>query len=550
MKFWTHRNNGTVYESPRQVMNGLLEDRGLLDEDSVYRFLQPRLRDLSDPCRLPDMDRAVKLVDEALRLNEPILVFSDYDVDGMSSGALLYRFLVEMGGDVDVIIPKRFTEGYGLSIPALERAIEPKKPKLFFCLDCGTTNYDEVNWLKEQGIPVIILDHHELAEKEPPAEAFVNPQRGERDHDLATVGLVFKFCHAFLKTLGQPDQFDLKAHLDLVALGTISDLVPLRGDNRILVHYGLKQLAETHHIGLQELMKVAGVKNKPVPSTVGFLLGPRLNASGRLTSAKEGWRLLTTQDSNKARSLALSLDQLNRQRQKVEQDVYAEAREKVDSFSEDDPLGCVVVSSRDWHQGVIGIVASRLQRLRYRPAIVISIDEEGRGKGSGRSIKGCSLMDALRDCREHLQGFGGHAMAAGLEIEESSIEDFTRAINDWFLEHVDDSVFKESLTIDVQLPGRLLVPELAKELNKMEPFGQSNAAPVFSVENVEVVGKPRHFGKNHVRFRGEAEGMRFDVVAFGMCQGGMPARKFDLAGHWEMDSYTKEPCFRVMDWRW
>lgn len=550
MKIWNSVNNGKVYHSTSEVIRTLLDQKEFENQAAVSEFLNPKLKNLSDPCRIPDMEQAVQRVDLALREKQPILIFSDYDVDGMSSGALMYRFLSQMGAKVRVLIPRRFSEGYGLSNEALERAMQKIKPSLVVCLDCGTTNVKEVTWLKEQGIDVVIIDHHELPDQLPPADAFVNPQRSEQDHDLATVGLVFKFIHAFMKIMEQPDIFDLKAHLDLVALGTISDLVPLRHDNRIMVHYGLQQLGQTNHVGLRELMRVAGVKRKPVPSTVGFLIGPRLNASGRLTSAKEGWRLLTTQDAQYGRELAQKLDELNRERQKVELAVFEEARDMVDAQPDEMKTGCIVVASRNWHQGVIGIVASRLQRIWYRPTIVISIDEDGKGKGSGRSIKGCSLMDALRNHQEHLAGFGGHAMAAGVEINESDISPFQNSLNQWFMDHTPPERYQESLDIDVQLPGELLSRELAQEVSKMQPFGQSNSMPVFAVDRVKVAGKPKFFGKNHVRFRAECCDVKFDVVAFGKCEGKLPAQELDLAGHWEMDDFTGAPCFRVVDWRW
>ncbi|MEM1157359.1 MAG: single-stranded-DNA-specific exonuclease RecJ [Verrucomicrobiota bacterium] len=550
MKLWNSINNGKVYHSASEVIRTLLEQKAFHDPAMVSEFLNPKLKNLNDPCRIPDMEIAVHCVDRALREKQSILIFSDYDVDGMSSGALMFRFLSQMGAKVQVLIPQRFSEGYGLSNEALERAMVKSQPSLIVCLDCGTTNISEVDWLKQQGIDVVIIDHHELSDELPAADAFVNPQRSGQDHDLATVGLVFKFIHAFMKIMDQPNLFDLKRHMDLVALGTISDLVPLRDDNRIMVHYGLQQLGQTDHVGLQELMRVAGVKRKPVPTTVGFLLGPRLNASGRLASAKEGWRLLTTKDAQQAKELAELLDDLNRERQKVELTVFEEAREMVEAQPDEMKSGCIVLASRNWHQGVIGIVASRLQRIWYRPTIVISIDEDGKGKGSGRSIKGCSLMDALRQHQDFLRGFGGHAMAAGIEIDEDKIPVFQASLNQWFLEHTDPELYRESLDIDIQLPGELLSKELAQELSKMQPFGQCNAIPVFALNGVKVKGRPKFFGKNHVRFKAECGNVRFDVVAFGKCESKLPAQQFDLAGHWEMDDFTGAPCFRVLDWRW
>ena len=268
----------------------------------------------------------------------------------------------------------------------------------------------------KKGVEVIIIDHHELPEALPEAYALVNPQKGAEDHILATVGLVFKFCHAFLKLRNDPDLFDLKGCLDLIAVGTVADIVPLLEDNRILVHHGLKRLAKTNHVGLQELMQAAGIRRRPTPVTVGFMIGPRLNASGRLAQAKFGWELLTTQDRRRAAKLAKQLNDWNRERQDLEQQAAYEAEAVITKKVGENPK-IVVVASREWHQGVIGIVASRLQKMWYCPIIVISIDEEGKGKGSGRSIEGCSLMDGLRHCQDLMISFGGHAMAAGLEIQ-------------------------------------------------------------------------------------------------------------------------------------
>ncbi|NJK92939.1 MAG: single-stranded-DNA-specific exonuclease RecJ [Blastochloris sp.] len=431
-----------------------MEQRGFHGQEEQERFLQPRLRDLSDPLRLPDMEAAVRRVKEALQRNESILIYSDYDVDGMSSSALLYRFLIKLGARVRVFIPERMSEGYGLSLGGLERALEGGATDLVLALDCGTTSVGPVSSLREKGIDVVILDHHELPEDGlPPANVMVNPQKGTEDRYLATAGIVFKFCHAFLKLEQREDLFDLKQHLDFVALGTVADLVPLEHDNRILVRYGLEQMAATAHVGLRALMQTAGVRGAPSPSTVGYMLGPRLNASGRLAEALSGWKLLTTHDPVEADGIAKELDSLNRERQRLEAGVVEEALEMVENLPEEQRKRCLVLASRQWHQGVIGIVASRLQRKYHLPTIVISVDEQGRGKGSGRSLPGCSMMDALRANHGFLGKFGGHPMAAGLEIEEKQVDAFREAMNRWVEGEIAREVFAPSLEIDMQLPS-------------------------------------------------------------------------------------------------
>ncbi|MDD5261913.1 MAG: single-stranded-DNA-specific exonuclease RecJ [Methylacidiphilales bacterium] len=535
-------------ERPDEIIGHLLSRRGLDTDAERQRFLNPRLQDLADPLRLQDMDRAVERAQQALLKREKILIYSDYDVDGMSSSALLYRFWAGLNGEARVFIPERKSEGYGLSIQGLQRALSDGPVSLLFALDCGTTSCEEVAWLNSRGIDVIIIDHHELGSELPAAHAFINPQRGETDRILSTAGLVFKFCHAFLKIRRDPSLFNLKEHLDFVALGTVADLVPLRDDNRILVRHGLEQLNGTNHIGLQALMDVAGVQRDPTPSTVGFVLGPRLNASGRLAEARSGWELLTTEDPGRATDLARDLDQLNRERQKLEQTAFEDADALLALQPESENKYCIVVASPDWHQGVVGIVASRLQRSYYKPVIVISLSEKG-GKGSARCIEGCSIMDALRDNAHFLKGFGGHAMAAGLEIEPDKIPDFRKALNAWFCKSVDCGVYLEQLRIDLELPGRALTENLAEETSRLEPFGKQNESPVYMVRGIRVLGAPKIFAQRHIRFTGQAAGVRFAAVGFGMAGNFASSAALDLAGHWEVDGFTQRPSFRILDWR-
>lgn len=531
------------------IVDALLEARGVFSEEERENFLNPRLQNLADPLRLPDIREAVERVERAIAHGEEILIYSDYDVDGMTSGALMFRFLKTLGARVDVFLPERISEGYGLTLEGLSRALQSRNPKLLIALDCGTTSVKEIQHLNEHGIEVIVIDHHELPQQLPAAIALVNPHRSsEDDHALATVGLVFKFCHALLKLRDAAELFDLKKHLDIVALGTVADLAPLQNDNRIFVQQGLKHMAKTQHVGLRELIRRAGVKGTLTSTTCGFILGPRLNASGRMAQGRAGWELLATDDGELARQIAEDLESLNRKRQKVEQDVMNETEAWMEKNFDAERDRGIVVASRDWHQGVVGIVASRLMRRYHRPTIVIAVDEKGQCKGSCRSVEDCSLMDVLRGCGEDLEAFGGHAMAAGIEINEDKIESFREHFNAWLRENVSEECFHPKLHIDFELRGHELNGKLASELDKMEPFGRGNPEPVFMVREAEFTSPLKIFNQRHLKFRARAEGNEFDVVAFNMAKQVPPSRNPTLAGHWEIDDYSGFPCFRLVDW--
>lgn len=535
--------------SPEELVHMLLEARGFTTDEQRDEFLNPRLQKLADPLRIPNICAAVERVEAALARQESILIYTDYDVDGMTSGALLYRFLIRLGGRVEVFVPGRIREGYGLTTAGLERAIATNKPHLLIALDCGTTSRDEIAQLRQQGIDVVVLDHHEIPEGPQINGILVNPHLGQEDRYLATVGIVFKFCHALLKLRGTPGAFDLKKHLDLVALGTVADLAPLQGDNRILVKQGLEGMQQTVHIGLQELIRVSGLKRPPSPSTCGFVLGPRLNASGRISEAEAGWRLLTTEDRALARKIALELNQLNRQRQELEQAVMDQAEESMPVHFDVTHDRCIVVASRTWHPGVVGIVASRLQRRYHRPAIVISIAENGLGKGSCRTIENCSIMDLLRACESHLEGFGGHAMAAGLSLREEKIGAFRTAANEWLQKQIAPEAFEPELHIDLELQSGELDHHLADALATLEPFGRSNPAPVFLIRGAELIAAPRVVAHKHLRFRARVADFEFDAIAFGMAEEPPPSRTPELAGVWEIDDFTQSASLRVVGWR-
>src|SRR5437867_1716785 len=356
--------------------------KGFANAEEVETFLQPRLKSLSDPFLLPNMQAAAQRVLAALDRHERVVLFGDYDVDGVTSIALFTEMLRAYGGAPELFLPLRMEEGYGLSPESVERCLEQHHPQLLIAVDCGTSSVSEIVDLTRRGVDVIVLDHHEPKSALPDCVAIVNPKIDAESplHYLCSVGIVFKLCHALLKTRPRPG-FDLKTKLDLVALGTVADIVPLRGENRVLVQRGAMEIARTSRIGLKKLMQAAGVRAPILPEDIGYRLGPRLNAAGRLSTAEKSLRLLLTQDESEAAVLALELDQENRKRQEVEQQIVDAAMEKIDSQFDETRDAAILVVARGWHPGVLGIVASRIVRKYHRPAIVVGFDENGIGKG-------------------------------------------------------------------------------------------------------------------------------------------------------------------------
>src|SRR5437763_6716479 len=412
--------------------------KGFGTADEVQAFLQPRLKSLSDPFLLPNMEAAVARILAALDRHERIVLFGDYDVDGVTSLALLAETLRAYGAAPELFLPLRMEEGYGLSRESLARCLEQHRPQLLVPLDCGTASIVEIANLKRDGVDVIVLYHHQPSQSHgvasepkpqlPDCVAMVNPKADSASsfHYLCSVGIVFKLCHALLKTRPLPG-FDLKSKLDLVALGTVADIVPLVEENRLLVQRGAIEIGRTSRIGLKKLMQVAGVRPPISPHDIGYRLGPRLNAAGRLSTAEKSLRLLLTNDEEEATMLAAELDRQNRERQDVEMQIFAAATEKIHNEFDATRDAAIVSGARGWHPGVLGIVASRLARKYHRPAIVIGFDDNGIGKGSGRSIEGLNLVDALTRCASSdcgIEKFGGHEMAAGLAMREENLGRF------------------------------------------------------------------------------------------------------------------------------
>ncbi|MBN1867367.1 single-stranded-DNA-specific exonuclease RecJ [Candidatus Sumerlaeota bacterium] len=483
----------------------LLAARDLSDPASVQAFLHPALASLHDPFLMRDMDRAVDRIARALSARETIGVYGDYDVDGMTSTSLLVRFFRWLGVEVLPYIPHRLNEGYGMSRKGVDQ-LHSAGVRLIVTVDNGIGCVDEVAHAASLGIDVVVTDHHQPGDTIPAAVAVVDPNRRDCPYPfkgLSGVGVAFKLAHALSRHLGKDPEESrefLKSHFDLVALGTIADIVPLQGENRVLAWYGLQTLANTRKQGLQAMIQMLGIDGRAMDGeTVGFLLGPRLNAAGRTGEAQAGLELLLTEDETRSWDLARFLDELNDHRRKMENEVFFEVMETIEgSTLLDDPV--LVVSGPNWHAGIVGIVASRLVERFGHPAFVLSI-ESGIAKGSARSIGRFDLHGALSGCAELLNTFGGHKMAAGLSLPADRIPALRRALIDHVESEYSPEDMEPRLAVDTDARVEELTLEALEEIGRMHPFGEGNPTPVVVLRGCRLVEAPRIVKDRHLRLR-------------------------------------------------
>jgi len=518
----------------------LLFRKGFSTAEEVQAFLQPRLKSLSDPFLVPKMDAAVSRIFAALDRHERIALFGDYDVDGVTSLALMAETLQAYGASPDLFLPLRMEEGYGLSCESVERCIEQYHPQLLIALDCGTSSAAEIVDLGKRGVDVIVLDHHEPKSALPQCVATVNPKIDPASpfHYLCSVGIVFKLCHALLKT--RPVDFDLKSKLDLVALGTVADIVPLRGENRTLVQRGAIEIARSARPGLKKLIEVSGVKPPIFTEDIGYRLGPRLNAAGRLSTAEKSLRLLLTQDETEATELAEFLDKQNRERQEVEKQIFAAAEEKIAKEFDSARDAAIVVFARGWHPGVLGIVASRIAHKHHRPTIVIGFDETGIGKGSGRSIEGFNLVQALTRCADKIDKYGGHEMAAGLTIQEKNVDLFAEQFRRTARELLSDEDLQARLQLDHEISFSELNFDFLGWHEMLQPFGNGNPQPLFLAREVESIAAPRVVGEKHLQLRLRQRNYHQRAIFFGAAADALPKQPWDIAFRIRPDEYEGE----------
>lgn len=513
-----------------EILCQLLYQRNVLGEQAVENFLHPRLKDLSDPFLLPDMQRAVDRIFQAKDAGESILVYGDYDVDGVTSVALMLKVINAYGIKSSSFIPKRSEDGYGLSEGAIDSLVaERGKPDLIITVDCGTASLDEIAQLKDLGVDVIVVDHHEpSARGYPDCVALVNPKMGDDFHYLCAAGVVFKLAHALLKVRRLPD-FDLRDYIDMVAVATVADIVPLVEENRLLVKHGLERLPVTQNVGLRVLQRVVGLEGKVSSMDVGFRIGPRMNAAGRMDQPEDALSLLLEDDEAKACQLAEQLDEYNRQRQRCEKQIREEAMRMVEEECDFKNESVIVLGSREWHPGVVGVVASRLMRYFYKPTFIISIDKDGVGKGSGRSVEGVSLVGAIQACREDLIAGGGHDMAAGLSISEENIAVFRKHFSDYVLENVNAEVRAPRLNVDAEIRFDQLSLDFMDSYDLLQPFGSQNPQPVFMSREVWLTEAPRHLKNDHLKLFLRQGMVEQNAIFFGGGGRELPPLPWDVA---------------------
>lgn len=527
------------------VIASLLINRGIKSPKDALLFLNPKLEDLNSPLLLRDMDKAVDRIKKALHKKETVLIYGDYDVDGITATALLVMAFSRMGLKVHTYIPDRLKEGYGLSKESV-RFIKEKKFDLLITVDCGISSFEEVDLLNEAGIDVIITDHHQMRHKKlPDAIAVIDPHREDCRYPfkyLSGIGVGFKLAEAVCGRF-------LKEHLDLVCLGTVTDIVPLTGENRIFTKYGLACLRETPKIGIRALVEASGLSKKRIDEThIGYILGPRINSTGRISSPNTSLRLLLTESEEEAEHLADILNSENSTRQALVEDILKEALLKIEKEINFKYHKVMVLDNTDWHIGVIGIVASRLTDRFSRPTVIISTSGEI-CKGSARSIEDFHLFEALSECEEFLSEYGGHSQAAGFSMLKKNIEPFKDKINRIADKLLDANELMPKLDIDMEIGFGELEKGLIEKLEVLSPYGEGNPAPVFLTRNLFLKNNIQYFGKDNVRMWTSDRKLTYEAVGFGLSEDIPVLLKndcFDLAYSPILNSFKDENSIRLI----
>jgi single-stranded-DNA-specific exonuclease len=499
------------------MISRILLNRGIDTLEKAKLFFRGKMENLYDPFLLADMEKAVNRIIKAILHKEKILIYGDYDVDGITSVSMLYLLLKQLGANVRFYIPHRVQEGYGISTTGIEEAAK-EQIDLIISVDCGITALKEVNYARQLNMDVIISDHHEPGIQLPEAYAILNPKCENSNYpfqELAGVGVAYKLAQAIINA-SNLDESIIKDYVDLVAIGSAADIVPLIDENRIFVKEGLKKLNETNRPGLRALLQVAGLFNKPIGTgQVVFVIAPRINAVGRMGNAERAVELLTTQDADLALEIANILETENRQRKNIDEETFKTAQQQVDEKFDLNNYFGLVLDQEGWHPGVIGIVASRVVEKYYRPTIMISI-EDNIGKGSARSISGFDIYLALKQCEDLLLGYGGHKYAAGLTIEKDKIEAFRERFNEIACQQLDEELLSPKLRIEGEIRLGEINSRLYKYLKLLAPFGPQNMRPVFLSQKLQVVGTPAIVGNNHLKFKVRQDGIVLDAIGFNL----------------------------------
>jgi single-stranded-DNA-specific exonuclease len=502
----------------------LLVQRGISSIDEAEKFFHPSLRDLHDPFLMPDMDKAVDRLNRAMGSKQKIMVYGDYDVDGTTAVALVYRYLQNFYSEIEYYIPTRYDEGYGISIATIDEAAE-RGVKLIIILDCGIKAIDEIKYAAEKGIDFIICDHHVPDDELPPAAAILNPKLEGSTYPcshLSGCGVGYKFMQAFSISNGIGTG-ELENMLDLVAVSIAADIVPMVDENRVMAYHGLKRLNSNPNMGLRAIIRTCGLGGKEITiSDVIFKIGPRINASGRMQSGREAVELLVARDIKDANAKSLAIDQYNKDRKELDKRITDEANAILEAQGAmQSPNKSIVIYNKDWHKGIIGIVASRLTELYYKPSVVLTL-ANGLATGSSRSVQGFDVYKAVESVRDLLENFGGHTYAVGLSMKEENIPEFTRRFEEFVANNILPSQLTPQLDIDAIITFSKITPEFVSMLRLFNPFGPGNQKPVFCSRGVKDFGTSKLVGKNleHIKLElvDDTSGKVFNGIAFNMAK--------------------------------
>lgn len=528
-----------------ELLATVLANRGITESKEIEKFLNPTRNDFYDPYMMPDMEIAVERIIKAVENKEKVIIYGDYDVDGITSITVLKKFLSEIGLEAGYYIPNRLDEGYGLNLESVKKIAE-EKYTLIITVDCGISGIDEIDYANSLGIETIVTDHHEPLDVLPKALAVVDAKRKDNKYpfkSLAGVGVVFKLIQALGKRLNLEEKSYLK-YLDIVCIGTISDIVPLVDENRVIAKLGLKLVQVTKNYGLKALLESSGYKEIN-SNTVSFGIAPRINACGRMGFEKEALKLFLTENMAEAKEITDRLNKYNKERQDIEKRIFNEAIEIIEK-EKDEEKKAIVIGSENWHHGVIGIVSSKITDMYFKPSILISFEGD-EGKGSGRSIAGFDLHDALCRSSEYLEKYGGHEMAVGLSLKKSQFNKFKQKFEEITEEsHIDELV--PVIHIDKQITLKDIKCDIVDELNKLEPFGEANKVPIFLYKNLKVDSIRALSEGKHLKLTLKDSGTIINAIGFNLgnlVDEYLIGDKIDILGVLEVNTFNGKTTVQI-----
>ena len=509
------------------ILAQLLIQRGIKTESAAKRFFRPMLNELIDPFLMNDMDVAVDRLNDAMGRKERIMVYGDYDVDGCTAVALVYKFLLQFYSNIEYYIPDRYEEGYGISYKGIDYAKEAGV-KLIIVLDCGIKAIEEIAYAKENGIDFIICDHHVPDEEMPPAVAILNPKRRDSTYPfkhLCGCGVGFKFMQAFAKNNGIPFS-RLIPLLDFCAVSISADIVPVTGENRILAFHGLKQLNQSPSVGLKSIIEICGLSGREITmSDIVFKIGPRINASGRMQNGREAVDLLVEKDMQRALTAAYHVNEYNEQRKDVDKQMTEEANQIIEKLESQKHHASIVLYDENWKKGVVGIVASRMTELYYRPTVVLTRTDQF-ASGSARSVAGFDIYDAIKSCRDLLENFGGHTYAVGLTMKVENVDEFRKRFQAYVSNHILPEQKEATLDIDAEIDFKDITKKLQNDLKKLAPHGPCNPKPLLCTRNVYDYGTSKVVGRNQEHIKLELVDSKSSNVMNGIAFGQSAAARY------------------------